>query len=57
MNNQEDILYKMITSIGIDYKEENSTPKGTFYIEPERGEWWITLPNSAPNKVKVGVLR
>lgn len=33
-------LYTMITSSGLDTIADNSTPKGTFFIEPERGLWF-----------------
>jgi lipoprotein-anchoring transpeptidase ErfK/SrfK len=38
----EQTLYTMITSSGLDTIPDNSTPQGTFYIEPERGLWFYS---------------
>ncbi|MFT8323085.1 MAG: L,D-transpeptidase [Bacillus sp. (in: firmicutes)] len=35
-------LYTMTASTGIDTNDDNSTPKGIYYIEPERGEWFFS---------------
>ncbi|MCI4136740.1 L,D-transpeptidase [Bacillus vallismortis] len=35
-------LYTMIVSSGLDQTKDDATPKGTFYIEPERGEWFFS---------------
>jgi hypothetical protein len=35
-------LYTMATSSGLDTSPDNSTPKGTFYIQPERGTWFYS---------------
>lgn len=32
----------MAASSGLDTNPNNSTPKGTFYIQPERGEWFYS---------------
>lgn len=42
IKNQEDTLYTMTASTGLDTSSDNSTPKGTYYIEPERGEWFFS---------------
>jgi hypothetical protein len=34
------ILYTMVTSSGLDTSPDNSTPKGTFYIQAEKGPWF-----------------
>lgn len=31
-------IYTMIVSSGLDQTKDDATPKGTFYVEPERGE-------------------
>ncbi|MGO4500801.1 L,D-transpeptidase [Paenibacillus sp. 2RAB27] len=36
----ERTLYTMVTSSGLDTSPDNSTPKGTFYVQSERGEWF-----------------
>lgn len=35
-----EIVRSMITSSGLDKIPNNSTPRGEFVIEPERGEWF-----------------
>ncbi|MBL3649569.1 L,D-transpeptidase [Bacillus sp. RHFS10] len=35
-------LYTMIVSSGLDQTKDDATPKGTFHIEPERGEWFFS---------------
>lgn len=35
-------IYTMIVSSGLDQTHDDSTPKGTFHIEPERGEWFFS---------------
>lgn len=42
IKNQEDTLYTMTASTGLDTSPDNSTPKGTYNIEPERGEWFFS---------------
>jgi hypothetical protein len=32
----------MVASSGLDTKPDDSTPKGTFYIQQERGEWFYS---------------
>jgi lipoprotein-anchoring transpeptidase ErfK/SrfK len=34
------IIYTMIVSTGIDGSKRTYTPRGTFYIQPERGTWF-----------------
>ncbi|WP_412030966.1 L,D-transpeptidase [Bacillus nakamurai] len=36
-------LYTMVISSGLDRSDDESTPKGTFYIQPERGKWFFSL--------------
>lgn len=33
-------IYTMIISTGIDASPSTYTPRGTFYIQPERGDWF-----------------
>lgn len=35
-------LYTMMISSGLDQTKDDATPKGTFHIEPERGEWFFS---------------
>ncbi len=35
-------IYTMIVSSGLDQTKDDATPKGTFHIEPERGEWFFS---------------
>jgi len=42
IKNGNNTIYTMIASSGIDTNPDNSTPKGTFYIQPERGEWFYS---------------
>ncbi|GKU80662.1 L,D-transpeptidase [Niallia sp. NCCP-28] len=42
IKNENTILYTMVASTGLDTNPDNSTPKGTYYIEPERGEWFFS---------------
>ncbi|PSA91301.1 L,D-transpeptidase [Bacillus atrophaeus] len=35
-------IYTMIISSGLDQTDDDSTPKGTYYVEPERGEWFFS---------------
>jgi len=35
-------IYTMNISSGLDQTEDDSTPKGTYYVEPERGEWFFS---------------
>lgn len=35
-------IYTMVTSSGLDTEPDTSTPRGTFYVEPERGESFYT---------------
>ncbi|WP_336183847.1 L,D-transpeptidase [Bacillus sp. 205(2023)] len=35
-------IYTMIVSSGLDQTHDDSTPKGTFHIEPERGECFFS---------------
>lgn len=35
-------LYTMVISSGLDRSDADSTPKGTFYTQPERGEWFYS---------------
>ncbi|MED2762574.1 L,D-transpeptidase [Bacillus thuringiensis] len=35
-------IYTMITSSGLDTEESNTTPRGTYHIEPERNEWFYS---------------
>ncbi|MCY7781323.1 MULTISPECIES: L,D-transpeptidase [unclassified Bacillus (in: firmicutes)] len=35
-------IYTMIVSSGLDQTKDDATPKGTFYVEPERGEWFFS---------------
>jgi lipoprotein-anchoring transpeptidase ErfK/SrfK len=41
MKNNE-IIYTMIASTGIDSNPETATPEGTFYIQKERGTWFYS---------------
>jgi lipoprotein-anchoring transpeptidase ErfK/SrfK len=36
------IVRTMVTSSGLDTLPDNSTPRGEFQIEPERGEWFFS---------------
>lgn len=33
-------LYTMVTSSGLDTSSDTFTPRGTYYIQPERGAWF-----------------
>ncbi|WP_416723490.1 L,D-transpeptidase [Bacillus stercoris] len=35
-------IYRMMISSGLDQTKDDATPKGTFHIEPERGEWFFS---------------
>lgn len=35
-------IYTMMISSGLDQTKDDATPKGTFYVEPERGEWFFS---------------
>ncbi|MEW4973261.1 L,D-transpeptidase [Bacillus stercoris] len=35
-------IYTMMISSGLDQTKDDATPKGTFHIEPERGEWFFS---------------
>lgn len=35
-------IYTMIASTGLDTTSDNSTPKGTYHIQAERGTWFYT---------------
>ncbi|WP_276736392.1 L,D-transpeptidase [Bacillus sp. (in: firmicutes)] len=35
-------IYTMIVSSGLDQTKDDATPKGTFHIEAERGEWFFS---------------
>lgn len=37
---QDDVIYTMVMSSGLDVSPDNTTPQGTYYIEPERGTWF-----------------
>lgn len=41
-------IYTMIISSGLNQTDDDSTPKGTYYVEPERGEWFF------PKDIKKG---
>jgi lipoprotein-anchoring transpeptidase ErfK/SrfK len=38
----QDTVYTMNASSGIGTTEDNDTPTGTYYVEPERGEWFYS---------------
>ncbi|AHD07396.1 L,D-transpeptidase [Paenibacillus larvae] len=42
IKNGSKIIYTMLISSGLDQTKGNSTPKGTYYVEPERGEWFFS---------------
>ncbi|MDL5143999.1 L,D-transpeptidase [Bacillus atrophaeus] len=35
-------IYTMIISSGLDQTDDDSTPKGSYYVESERGEWFFS---------------
>jgi lipoprotein-anchoring transpeptidase ErfK/SrfK len=35
-------IYTMITSSGLDTNPDTTTPKGTYYVQAERGKWFYT---------------
>ncbi|MCS4321475.1 L,D-transpeptidase [Bacillus subtilis] len=35
-------IYTMMISSGLDQTKDDATPKGSFYVEPERGEWFFS---------------
>ncbi|USK93010.1 L,D-transpeptidase [Rossellomorea marisflavi] len=39
---EQDTIYTMNASSGIGTTEDNDTPIGTYYVEPERGEWFYS---------------
>ncbi|WP_026174326.1 L,D-transpeptidase [Effusibacillus pohliae] len=38
----DETIYTMVTSSGLDTEPDNSTPRGTFYVEPERDTWFFS---------------
>ncbi|UQZ85523.1 Putative L,D-transpeptidase YciB precursor [Paenibacillus konkukensis] len=36
------VLYSMVMSSGLDTSPDNTSPQGTYYIEPERGDWFYS---------------
>lgn len=36
------VLYTMVTSTGINSNPDTATPKGTYHIQAERGEWFYS---------------
>jgi lipoprotein-anchoring transpeptidase ErfK/SrfK len=42
IKDKQKVLYTMITSSGLDTTPDNSTPKGTYHIQAERGTWFYS---------------
>ncbi|GGE39999.1 hypothetical protein GCM10011391_18520 [Pullulanibacillus camelliae] len=42
IKNDDHTLYTMIVSTGLDTKPDDSTPKGTYHIQPEKGTWFYS---------------
>ncbi|GGH76913.1 lipoprotein-anchoring transpeptidase ErfK/SrfK [Pullulanibacillus pueri] len=42
IKNGDQTLYTMIVSTGLDKNADTSTPKGTFYTQPEKGTWFYS---------------
>ncbi|MFC4766984.1 L,D-transpeptidase [Effusibacillus consociatus] len=41
IKNGDETIYTMVTSSGLDTEPGTSTPRGTFVVEPERGDWFF----------------